>query len=195
MHAILPTHLITLDLNILIVLYCSILLHYPLIWDQFTILCANTCQFLIFTIQNLKFLKVLKITTIFYQYGPRQVLKSTRGNCCYSAVVAYVPLMRTCVCNVWRFLLEFLYAKFLYIVWLLVCVFTVLGVSCSLLFFFACFVLELLLGWTDSSFYSMIVSLSVVYWLYYLEYWVVDVNACVVHLQSVFSHVICVISL
>jgi hypothetical protein len=53
----------------------------------------------------------------------------------------------------WRFLLEFLYVKFLYIMWLLVCVLTVLGVSCSLFFFFiACFVLECLLGWTGSSF-------------------------------------------
>jgi hypothetical protein len=63
----------------------------------------------------LKFLKVLKITTCFGQYGHHQVLKSSGGNCCYFAVVTCVPLMRMCV---------------------------VLGVLCSLLFFVACFVLD-----------------------------------------------------
>jgi hypothetical protein len=75
-------------------------------YDQFTVLRANTCQFYKFTFKILKFLKVLKITTRFGQYGHPQVLESSGGNC-YSAVIACVLPMRTCV---------------------------VLGVSCSLLF-------------------------------------------------------------
>jgi hypothetical protein len=94
------------------------------------------------------------------------VLKSSGGNCCDSVVV--VPLMRTCA---------------------------VLGVSCSVLLFVACLVLECLLGWTDSSFYNVIVSLSVVCYMYYLEFRVVGVDACVVHMQSVFTHLIYIISL
>jgi hypothetical protein len=58
-----------------IILYCSILLHSSLNCDRFTVLCANTCQFLKF--------KVLKITTCFGEYGHHQVLKSSGGNCCY----------------------------------------------------------------------------------------------------------------
>jgi hypothetical protein len=57
----------------------------------------------------------------------------------------------------------------------------------------ACFVLEVLeclLGWTDSAICNMIVSLSVVHFLYYLEYRVVGVDACILHLYSVFSHLI-----
>jgi hypothetical protein len=41
----------------------------------------------------------------------------------------------------------------------------------------------------------MIVSLSVVFFLYYFEYRVVGVDECVVHLYSVFSHLIYIISL
>jgi hypothetical protein len=54
-----------------------------------------------FKIRNLKFkvLKILNITTCFYQYGLHQVLKSNAGNCCYSAVVTCVLLMCMCVCN------------------------------------------------------------------------------------------------
>jgi hypothetical protein len=92
--------------------------------DQFSILGANTCQFHKFTFKNvklLKFLKVLKITTCFGQYGHPQVLKSSGRNSCYSAAIACVPSMRTYVCNMREnFLLEFLYVKFLCIVWLLV---------------------------------------------------------------------------
>jgi hypothetical protein len=53
----------------------------------------------------------------------------------------------TCV----KISIRILYVKFLYIVWLLVCVLTVLGVSCFFLFFVACLVLECLLDWTGSS--------------------------------------------
>jgi hypothetical protein len=55
-------------------------------YDQFTVLCANTCQFYKFTFKIfkiLKFLKVLEITTCFGQYGHPQVLKSSGGNCFY----------------------------------------------------------------------------------------------------------------
>jgi hypothetical protein len=41
----------------------------------------------------------------------------------------------------------------------------------------------------------MIVSLSVVFFLYYFKYRVVGVDACIVHLYSVFSHLIYIISL
>jgi hypothetical protein len=58
------------------ILYCSILLHSSLNCDQFTVLHANTCQFLI---KNLKF-KVLKITTYFSQYGHHRVLKCSGGS-------------------------------------------------------------------------------------------------------------------
>jgi hypothetical protein len=69
-------------------------------YDQFSVLCANTCQFFKFTfkfLKLLKFLTVLKITTCFGQYGHPQVLKSSGGNCCYSAAIACVPLTRTYV--------------------------------------------------------------------------------------------------
>jgi hypothetical protein len=55
-------------------------------YDQFSVLCANTCQFYKFIfkiLKLLKFLKVLKITTCFGQYGHPQVLKSSGGNCCF----------------------------------------------------------------------------------------------------------------
>jgi hypothetical protein len=64
---------------------------------------------------NFKHFKVLKISTCFGQYGHHQVLKSSGGYCCCSAVIACVPPMRTRV---------------------------VIGVSCSLLFSFACLVLN-----------------------------------------------------
>jgi hypothetical protein len=89
-------------------------------YDQFTVLCANTCQFYKFTcniFKILNFLKVLKITACFGQYGHPQVLKSSGGNCCYSAVIVCALPMRTCV---------------------------VLGVSCSLLFSVVCLVLNIL---------------------------------------------------
>jgi hypothetical protein len=115
-------HIILIDLSwskqrlrhrlkkILKILYCSILLHCSLNYDQFTVLCANICHFYKFTFnifKIVKFLKVLKITTCFDQYDHPQLLKSSGGNCCYYAAIACVPSMRTCV---------------------------VLGVSCSLLF-------------------------------------------------------------
>jgi hypothetical protein len=31
------------DINIFKILYCSILLHFPLNYNQFSVLCANTC--------------------------------------------------------------------------------------------------------------------------------------------------------
>jgi hypothetical protein len=99
------TSLSSLCLSVLAKLSCSVNR------NQFTVLRASTCQFLI---QNLKFLKVLKITSCLGWYGHHQVLKSSGANCCCSAVVTCVPLMCTCV---------------------------LLGVSCSLLFFVACFVL------------------------------------------------------
>jgi hypothetical protein len=52
-----------------------------------------------------------------------------------------------------------------------------------------------LLDWSDSSFYNVIVSLSVVFFLYHFEYRVVGVDACIVHLCSVYSHLIYAISL
>jgi hypothetical protein len=61
-------------------------LHNSLNYDQFSVLCANTCQFFKFTFKILKvlnFLKVLKITTCFGQYGHHQMLKSSWGNCCH----------------------------------------------------------------------------------------------------------------
>jgi hypothetical protein len=67
-------------------IYCSILLHFPLNHDQFSVLRANTCQFYRFTFKIFKLLnslKVLKITTCFGQYGHPQVFKSSGGNCCY----------------------------------------------------------------------------------------------------------------
>jgi hypothetical protein len=57
--------------------------------DQFTVSCANTCQFLIQNLKFkiLKFLKVLKMTTCFGQYGRDQMLKSSGElllfYCCY----------------------------------------------------------------------------------------------------------------
>jgi hypothetical protein len=64
------------------ILYCSILLHFPLNYNQFSVLRANTCssshphlKFL----KLLKFLKVLKNTTCFGQYGHPQVLKFLVG--------------------------------------------------------------------------------------------------------------------
>jgi hypothetical protein len=101
-----------------IILYCSILLHFTLNYDQFSVLCANTYQFFKFTfkiVKLLKFLKVLKITTCFGQYGHPQVLKSSGRNCCYSVDIACVPSMRT---------------------------YAVLGVLCALLFSGGCFVLN-----------------------------------------------------
>jgi hypothetical protein len=47
----------------------------------------------------LKFLKVLKITICFGQYGHPQVLKSSGGNFCYSAIIACALPIRTCVYN------------------------------------------------------------------------------------------------
>jgi hypothetical protein len=40
----------------------------------------------------------------------------------------------------------------------------------------------------------VILSLSVVYFLYYLEYRVVGVDACVIHLQSVSTHLIYIVT-
>jgi hypothetical protein len=77
-------------------LYCSILLHFSLHYDQFTVL-SQFYKFTFKILKLLKFLKVLKITTCFGQYSHHQVLKSSVGNCCYSALIACVPLMRTCV--------------------------------------------------------------------------------------------------
>jgi hypothetical protein len=71
-------------------------------------------QIHIYNFKLLKILKVLKITTCFGQYGHPQALKSSGGNCCYSAAIACVLPMRTCV---------------------------VLGVLCSLLFSVVCWVL------------------------------------------------------
>jgi hypothetical protein len=93
------------------ILYCSILLHFPLNYDQFSVLRENICQIFKFTfkiLKLLKFLKVLKITRCFGQYGHSHVLKSSGGNCCYSAAaIACVPSMRTYVCNMREnFLLE-----------------------------------------------------------------------------------------
>jgi hypothetical protein len=114
------------------ILYCSILLHFSLNYSQFTVLSANTCQLYKFTftiLKILKFLKVFKITACFSQYGNHQVLKSSGGNCCYCAVIACVPSMRTYV---------------------------VLGVSCSLLFSIACLVLNALKHDTPSTTYVRI---------------------------------------
>jgi hypothetical protein len=89
-------------------------------YDQFSVLCANTCQLFKFTFKILKLLKfliVLKITTCFGQYGHPQMLKSSWGNCCYSSDIACVPSMRTCV---------------------------VLGMLCSVLFSVVCLVLNAL---------------------------------------------------
>jgi hypothetical protein len=43
--------------------------------------------------------------------------------------------------------------------------------------------------------YNVIVSLSVAFFLYYFEYRVVGVDACIVHLYSVISHLIYITSL
>jgi hypothetical protein len=76
--------------------------------------------------------------------------------------------------------------------WLLVFVYSLCLVchACFLLFFVACFVLECLLGWTGSSFVMWFLSLSVVYFLYYLEYRVVGVDVCLIHLQSISAHLL-----
>jgi hypothetical protein len=89
----------------------------------------------------LKFIKVLKNITCFGQYGHPQVLKFLVGE---TAAIVCVLSMRTYVCNMReKFLLEFLYVKFLCIVWLLVCVLIVLGVLfpvvLSFLFYFLLF--------------------------------------------------------
>jgi hypothetical protein len=74
----------------------------------------------------LKFLKVLKKITCFGQYGHPQVLKFLVGE---TAAIVCVSSMRMYVCNMREnIFLESLYVKFLCIVWLLVCVLTVLGV-------------------------------------------------------------------
>jgi hypothetical protein len=39
------------------ILYCSILLHFPLNYNQFSVLCANTCQFFTFTFKIFKTFK------------------------------------------------------------------------------------------------------------------------------------------
>jgi hypothetical protein len=126
------------------VLYCSILLHSSLNCDQFTVVWANTCQFLNikFKILNFKVLKLLKITTCFGQYRHHQVLKSSEGNYCYSAVVTCVPLMRKCVLLGVSCSGNYCYSAVVTCVPLIgKCV--LLCVSCSLLFFVACFVLLL----------------------------------------------------
>jgi hypothetical protein len=47
--------------NILIeILYCSILLHFPLNYNQLSVLRANTCQFFTFTFKTFKNFKVFK---------------------------------------------------------------------------------------------------------------------------------------
>jgi hypothetical protein len=50
-------------------------------------------------------------------------------------------------------------------------------------------------SWTDPSFCSAFLSLSVVYLLYYFEYRVVGLDVCVVHLQSFFTRLVYVIFL
>jgi hypothetical protein len=65
------------------------------------------------TCKHLSVLQVHIYTTCFGQYGHPQVLKSSGGNCCYSAAIVCVPSMRTYV---------------------------VLGVLCSLLFSVVCFI-------------------------------------------------------
>jgi hypothetical protein len=68
-----------------------------IIWSVHRLTCKQFSDFNSkFKIWNLKFLKFLKITTCFFRYGHHQVLKSSGGNCCYSAVVTCVLLMRTC---------------------------------------------------------------------------------------------------
>jgi hypothetical protein len=44
------------------------------------------------------------------------------------------------------------------------------------------------------SFIMCFLSLSVIYFLYHLEYWVMGVDVCVVHLQSVFTHLIYIVT-
>jgi hypothetical protein len=46
--------------KILRILYCSILLHFPLNYNQFSVLCANTCQFFTFTFIIVKTFRVYK---------------------------------------------------------------------------------------------------------------------------------------
>jgi hypothetical protein len=75
------------------ILYCSILLHFPLNHDQFSILHANTCQFYRFTFKILKLLNSLHVSANMAILR----LKSSGGNCCYSATIVCVPSMRTYV--------------------------------------------------------------------------------------------------
>jgi hypothetical protein len=120
------------------------------------------------------------------------------GNCFYFAVTPYVvPQMCISVCNMREdFYLNFCMWSFLYrVVTCFVYTLCLVCRACSLLFFVACFILEYLLDWTGFSFIMWFLSLSVVYFLYYLEYRVVGVDVRVVHLQSVSTHLIHIISL
>jgi hypothetical protein len=73
------------------------------------------------------------------------------------------------------------------VVWLLVFFLTMHNSLFSILFFAVCPVVECCTGLDWFSFYNMFMLLYVVY-LYHLEYWVVGVDVYVVHLQSVFTH-------
>jgi hypothetical protein len=76
---------------------------------------------------------------------------------------------------------------FLYSLWLL-CLLSSADLA-------ACSSMNASLSWTGPSFCSVFLSLSVVYFLYYLEYRVVGVDVCDIHLQSFFTRLVYMIFL
>jgi hypothetical protein len=95
--------------------------------------------------------------------------------------------MRKYFCNMCEDFYRVFTCEALCVMWLPVCVFTVVSVLCSFLLYSSLHApfLNVSLGWAGSSFCNMFLSLSSVYFLYQLEYWVVGVD---VHLQSIFTH-------
>jgi hypothetical protein len=92
------------------------------------------------------------VTTCFGQYGHHWVLKCVVGKLLLFILLLlhvwplrYARLSVTCV----KISIRIFVCKVLYIMWLLLCVLTVLGVSCSFLFFVTCLILECLFAGLD----------------------------------------------